>query len=171
MGNYVDGNLNKEETVTYSAKVSLWKYWLSFLVGGLFVLVALLGFAASVSAKGGTGSMLGTKFDAALLLVALVVLVWPLIARRSTELVITNKRLIAKFGVVSTQSVEIRLDRIESVRVNQSLIGRILTMATSSSQVRVQLSIRFQILQVQYNLERRSIAMEATPEVRGHSNQ
>jgi uncharacterized membrane protein YdbT with pleckstrin-like domain len=126
VGNYVDGNLNKEETVTYSAKVSLWKYWLSFLLGGFLVLVALLGFAASVSAKGGTGSMLSSKFDAALLLVALVVIAWPLIARRSTEVVITNKRLIAKFGVVSTQSVEIRLDRIESVRVNQSLIGRIL---------------------------------------------
>lgn len=70
--------------------------------------------------------MMGSKFNAALLVAGLVVFAWPLIARRSTELVITNKRLIAKSGIVSTQSIEIRFDRIESVRVNQSLLGRIL---------------------------------------------
>lgn len=32
----------------------------------------------------------------------------------------------AKFGVTSTQSIEIRFDRIETVRVKQSLMGRIL---------------------------------------------
>ncbi len=126
MGNYVDSNLSQDETVAYSARVSLWKYWFSFLIGGFLVLAALIGFAASVSAKGGTGSMMGSKFNAALLVAGLVVFAWPLIARRSTELVITNKRLIAKSGIVSTQSIEIRFDRIESVRVNQSLLGRIL---------------------------------------------
>jgi uncharacterized membrane protein YdbT with pleckstrin-like domain len=39
--------------------------------------------------------------------------------------VITSKRLIAKFGVLSTQSIDIRFDRIETVRVKQSLMGRI----------------------------------------------
>jgi uncharacterized membrane protein YdbT with pleckstrin-like domain len=126
VGNYVDSNLSQDETVAYSARVSLWKYWFSFLIGGFLVLAALIGFAASVSAKGGTGSMMGSKFNAALLVAGLVVFAWPLIARRSTELVITNKRLIAKSGIVSTQSIEIRFDRIESVRVNQSLLGRIL---------------------------------------------
>jgi uncharacterized membrane protein YdbT with pleckstrin-like domain len=126
VGNYVNSNLSQDETVAYSARVSLWKYWFNFLIGGFLVLAALIGFAASVSAKGGTGSMMGSKFNAALLVAGLVVLAWPLIARRSTELVITNKRLIAKAGIVSTQSIEIRFDRIESVRVNQSLIGRIL---------------------------------------------
>lgn len=70
--------------------------------------------------------MLGSKFAALVLLIALAVIAWPLIARRSTELVITSKRLIAKFGVTSTQSIEIRFDRIETVRVKQSLMGRIL---------------------------------------------
>jgi uncharacterized membrane protein YdbT with pleckstrin-like domain len=126
VGSYVDRNLSQDETVAYSARVSLWKYWFYFLIGGFLVLAALIGFAASVSAKGGTGWMMGSKFNAALLVAGLVVLAWLLIARRSTELVITNKRLIAKSGIVSTQSIEIRFDRIESVRVNQSLIGRIL---------------------------------------------
>jgi len=69
--------------------------------------------------------MMGSKFYAVILLVALAVFARPLIARRSTELVITNKRLIAKFGIISADSIEIRFDRIESVRVNQSLMGRV----------------------------------------------
>jgi uncharacterized membrane protein YdbT with pleckstrin-like domain len=125
MGSYVDRNLGKDETVIYSASVSLWRYWFSLLVGGLLAIGALFGFAASLSNKSG-GGFFGTKFEAAILLIALGVIVWPLIARKSTELVITSKRLIAKFGVASTQSIEIRFDRIETVRVKQSLMGRIL---------------------------------------------
>jgi uncharacterized membrane protein YdbT with pleckstrin-like domain len=125
MGSYVDKNLGKDETINYSASVSLWRYWFSFLIGGFFGFGALLGLAASLSSKSGAG-MLGSKFETAILLIALGVIAWPLIARKSTELVITSKRLIAKFGVTSTQSIEIRFDRIETVRVKQSLMGRIL---------------------------------------------
>jgi uncharacterized membrane protein YdbT with pleckstrin-like domain len=125
MGSYVDKNLGKDETIKYSASVSLWKYWFSFLIGGLFAFGALFGLAASLSSKSG-GGMLGSKFETVILLIGLGVIAWPLIARRSTELVITSKRLIAKFGVASTQSIEIRFDRIETVRVKQSLMGRIL---------------------------------------------
>jgi uncharacterized membrane protein YdbT with pleckstrin-like domain len=125
MGSYVDKNLGQDEAVRYSASVSLWKYWFSLMVGVFLVFGALLGLAASFSSKTG-GGFLGAKFYAVILLVALGVIAWPLIARSSTELVITSKRLIAKFGIVSTQSIEIRFDRIETVRVNQSLMGRIL---------------------------------------------
>jgi uncharacterized membrane protein YdbT with pleckstrin-like domain len=125
MGSYVDKNLGNDEKINYSASVSLWRYWFSFLVGGLLAFGALVGLAASLSSKSG-GGILGSKFEAAILVVALGVIAWPLIARRSTELVITSRRLIAKFGVASTQSIEIRFDRIETVRVKQSLMGRIL---------------------------------------------
>jgi uncharacterized membrane protein YdbT with pleckstrin-like domain len=125
MGSYVDKNLGKDETINYSANVSLWRYWFSLLIGGVFAIGALLGLASSLSSKNG-GGMVGSKFEAGILLIGLAVIAWPLIARKSTELVITSKRLVAKFGVASTQSIEIRFDRIETVRVKQSLMGRIL---------------------------------------------
>ncbi len=125
MGNYVDNNLDRDETVKYSATVSLWKYWINFLIAGLIAAVALLGFAAYLSSKSGTQSFTGPKFALVALLISLASFAWPLVARKSTELVITSKRLIAKFGVVSTQSIDIRFDRIETVRIKQSLMGRI----------------------------------------------
>jgi uncharacterized membrane protein YdbT with pleckstrin-like domain len=126
MGSYVDKNLDDDETAKYSARVSLWKYWLNFFIAGLIAAAALLGFAAFLSSKSGTQSSTGPKFALLMLLVSLAVFAWPVVARKSTELVITNKRLIAKFGVVSTQSIDIRFDRIETLRVKQSLMGRIL---------------------------------------------
>jgi uncharacterized membrane protein YdbT with pleckstrin-like domain len=62
-----------------------------------------------------------------LLLVAIALLTWPFIVRGSTELVITDKRLISKYGVISTHSIEIRFGKIETVRVTQGLVGKILS--------------------------------------------
>jgi uncharacterized membrane protein YdbT with pleckstrin-like domain len=44
----------------------------------------------------------------------------------TTELAITNKRVIAKFGLISRSTVEINLQKIESIQVNQGILGRIL---------------------------------------------
>jgi len=44
----------------------------------------------------------------------------------SNEYAITNKRIIAKEGIISRRIVEINLSKIESVNVDQGIIGRIL---------------------------------------------
>jgi uncharacterized membrane protein YdbT with pleckstrin-like domain len=43
-----------------------------------------------------------------------------------SEFGITNKRLIIKTGVLSRKTLELNLSKIESVNVNQSILGRIL---------------------------------------------
>ena len=43
----------------------------------------------------------------------------------TTELAITNKRVIAKFGLISRSTIEINLQKIESIQVNQGILGRI----------------------------------------------
>jgi len=118
MSKYVDDSLNAGETVKYTARVSLWRYTFNFLIGAALVLISLRGMFASTQSLHAVST--------ALLVIALVVLVAPFIARSATELVITNKRLIAKYGLVSTHSIEIRFDKIETVRVSQGLMGRIL---------------------------------------------
>jgi|SRR5277367_5837633 len=129
MGNYVEEGLSQGEAVKYIARLSLYKYWPNFLLGGLLLFGSLsVLFKAFIAPSNGhaAGAMMGISMGVVLLL-ALAVFLWPFLARKRTELAITNKRLIAKFGLLSTQSIEIRLGKIESVRVKQGLLGRILS--------------------------------------------
>jgi uncharacterized membrane protein YdbT with pleckstrin-like domain len=128
MGKFVDENLGAGETVRYSARVSLWRYALIFLVGAGLVAGSLMGIIAAALKSPGAGipSSTGFDLDLIILVIGACILAWPFLARRSTELVVTDKRLIVKYGIISTQSIEIRFDKIETVRVKQGLMGRIL---------------------------------------------
>jgi len=48
----------------------------------------------------------------------------------STELAITNKRVIAKFGFIQRSTVELPHKNVESLHVDQGIIGRILNFGT-----------------------------------------
>ena len=128
MGNYVDKNIGTGEAVRYSARISLWKFSFNLLVGGLLTAFLLPTFIVNLMAPStGSGSkMVMTYGLGLLLLLAVLLFIWPFIARWSTELVVTDRRLIAKYGVVSTHSIEIRFDKIETVRVTQGLVGKVL---------------------------------------------
>lgn len=48
----------------------------------------------------------------------------------STDLGVTNKRVIGKWGFISRRTIEQRLDKIEGVQVHQGIVGRILDYGT-----------------------------------------
>ena len=98
MASYVEGALTKGEQVIYQGKVSIWSLSPLIIIG--LILLAAWG--------------LGLLF----LIVAAV-------RYFTTELAITNKRVIAKFGLVSRSTIEINLQKIESIQVNQGILGRI----------------------------------------------
>ena len=50
----------------------------------------------------------------------------PLIDKKTSEFAITNKRVIIKVGLISRKTVELNLSKIESVNVDQSILGRLL---------------------------------------------
>ena len=54
----------------------------------------------------------------------------PMIDRYSDEFAITNKRVIIKTGLISRKTFEMNLSKIESVNVDQSIMGRILGYGT-----------------------------------------
>ena len=124
MNTYTEQSLGQGETVRYTAALSLWGYFFNFLIGAIVLLVSLAGLMKSFAAPKNLQGPFTTTM-VILVLVGLAILVLPFISRKSTELVVTDKRVIAKFGLVSTRSIEIRLDKIESVRVQQGLVGKI----------------------------------------------
>jgi uncharacterized membrane protein YdbT with pleckstrin-like domain len=50
----------------------------------------------------------------------------PLIQRSTSEFAITNKRLIIKTGLISRHTFEMNLSKVESINVNQGIMGRVL---------------------------------------------
>jgi len=65
-----------------------------------------------------------------LVAVAIVQFLSRYVIRLTTEYAVTNQRVIRKTGLLSLHTVEINLDRIESVDVDQSLLGRMLGFGT-----------------------------------------
>jgi uncharacterized membrane protein YdbT with pleckstrin-like domain len=95
---YVAANLVAGEQVIYEGKLSLWKFLPRITIGVILVPVFLLG---------------------------LLVLLDVLITYKTTELAITNRRVIAKFGFIRRHAIEIDVRRVESIQVNQGILGRI----------------------------------------------
>jgi uncharacterized membrane protein YdbT with pleckstrin-like domain len=62
----------------------------------------------------------------ALALVAVVLLIQQWVRCWVTEIAITNRRVIYKKGLVRRQTNEMNMDKVESVQINQSILGRML---------------------------------------------
>jgi uncharacterized membrane protein YdbT with pleckstrin-like domain len=54
----------------------------------------------------------------------------PLIESATSEFAITTKRVIVKLGLISRHTLELNLQRVESVSVEQTLFGRMLGYGT-----------------------------------------
>ena len=112
---YVDTIVSGNEKVLYVGRVSLLSMFPTFL---LSVVLVVAGIAASLVPQ-------AWFVGVALIAVGLVVAAAALIKRMSTELAVTNKRVIAKFGLVSRRTIELNLAKLESIRVDQTVAGRL----------------------------------------------
>jgi len=121
MSSYVDSVLVEGERIVYRASISHWKFFLSYLVGSLFLLTAVGTYIYTVNKAGASFAMI-----AILLLVGLSVILSSVIRRQTTELVLTDRRIITKRGLISRDTVEMNLNKVESLHVTQGLMGRIL---------------------------------------------
>jgi uncharacterized membrane protein YdbT with pleckstrin-like domain len=61
-----------------------------------------------------------------------IVLFLPIIDFLTSEFVITNKRIIMKVGLISRRTMEINISKVESVNVDQGVLGRVLGYGTIS---------------------------------------
>lgn len=82
----------------------------------------------------GLGSFLAGIVDVAaiLLLVALIHGIIVFIKYISSEFGLTNHRLIVKEGIIKRETQELFLKKIESIQVDQSVMGRFLNFGTIS---------------------------------------
>lgn len=60
----------------------------------------------------------------------LTLFIAPALAQWSDEFAITNYRIIVKIGIISRRTLEMNLNKVETVNVDQSILGRIFGYGT-----------------------------------------
>ena len=121
MGRYIDDILQPGEKVLYSTNA----HWIFYLpaFGAWIVALAFLVISRMFI---DTPALICLSLAA---IAALAGLYWAVKAwfhRWTTETDVTNLRVVHKTGFVKRRTFEMSLDKVESVDVNQSILGRIL---------------------------------------------
>ena len=123
MGRYIDDILQPGEKVLYSTNA----HWIFYLPAIAAWILALILFVLSRMTV--PDSVVGLTCLAASAVVAIAALYWTVKAwfhRWTTETDVTNLRVVHKTGFIKRRTFEMSLDKVESVDVNQSILGRIL---------------------------------------------
>lgn len=132
MASYIQRSLGQGENVIALARFH-WLYSLRALLSVLAPAVLLL--ALYIAKR-------PTRFDPSDPLIWLFILlaVWLVLGffnflrmtlrRKSTEIGVTSHRFVEKYGVLAMRTNEIAIANIEGVRVNQSMLGRLLNFGT-----------------------------------------
>src|SRR5436305_14303129 len=117
---YVQQVLQPGEVVRYQASI----HWITYLHGVLWLLAAVvLWIVLPESWRHG--------FIISAIMIVLVVAGLLLLARAwfewwITEIAVTDRRVIYKRGLISHKTAEMHMDKIETVEVDQSILGRLL---------------------------------------------
>ena len=122
MGRYIDDILQPGEKVLYSTNAH-WIYFLPAIIGWILagVFLVLSGMVAA-----GPPALICLSLAAISALAALYFTATAWFHRWTTETDVTNMRVVHKTGFIKRRTFEMSLDKIESVDVDQSILGRIM---------------------------------------------
>lgn len=113
---YVTANLMQDEQVAHEANL----HWIVFLGPSLVLIIGLLMLGGDDLAGGALYFIvpaLGWGLGVALNY-------W------TSEFAVTNRRILAKVGLIRRRSLEVNLSKVESIEVDQNILGRILNYGT-----------------------------------------
>jgi uncharacterized membrane protein YdbT with pleckstrin-like domain len=122
---YVERVLQPGETLVHMSKL----HWLIYLPVLPFLAIFVLGLALYwgwQANSADTSSAILPQILVAVGAVGTIVTGFRAWVRRvSTELAVTDRRVIFKRGLIRRHTVEMNMDKVESVDVDQSILGRI----------------------------------------------
>jgi uncharacterized membrane protein YdbT with pleckstrin-like domain len=122
MGRYIDEILQPGEKVLYSTNAH-WMFYLPAI--GVWIVVAIL-LVASGLVVVPTLMLLCWSCAAVAAIAALYLTLKAWFHRWTTETDVTNMRVVHKTGFIKRRTFEMALDKVESVDVNQSIMGRLM---------------------------------------------
>jgi uncharacterized membrane protein YdbT with pleckstrin-like domain len=123
---YTERVLQPGEAVAYRAHL----HWV-LMAPGIALVGASLCLSIAAAVQTPAELRLGLLGLAAMLCVAggaQILRAW--VRRLSTEIIVTDRRIIVKTGLIGRRSIEMNLDKVESVLVDQGILGRVLDFGT-----------------------------------------
>lgn len=124
MASYIDEILQPGERRVYSGRL----HWILGAGGYLLWLVALIAFVFSLQqrAQNPTLEVLSLAIAAVAFVIGAAVVIRAWFHRWTTEIEVTDRRIVLKRGFINRNTIEMHMDKVESVDVDQSILGRIL---------------------------------------------
>jgi uncharacterized membrane protein YdbT with pleckstrin-like domain len=118
MKTYVESTMQPDEREIYSARIH-WAIYINPVCLGILGSISVMAWLNSGDAvKGGIACMF--------FLLAFIFWVDAFLTRNTTEIVITNKRVVAKSGFIRRETYEPQLSQTEGANLKQDLLGRLL---------------------------------------------
>jgi hypothetical protein len=125
---YIDASLVPGETVIYQTRL----HWIVMLRHILLALLLLAGSGALLSHLlnhprfANTSEHLAEGGAAALLVCGIVAIFAGMVRRNATEMAVTTRRVVVKQGLVNRKTIEMLLNKIETIEVSEPMVGRML---------------------------------------------
>jgi uncharacterized membrane protein YdbT with pleckstrin-like domain len=130
---YVESNLIPGETVIYETRLH-WVVMIWHIVVGCLLLglpgVLLLYYALSQTGIDSKTLHIMEAGGVALLVCGVVAILMGMVRRNATEMAVTNRRVVIKTGLASRKTIEMLLDKVESIEVSEPAFGRMLGYGT-----------------------------------------
>lgn len=117
---YIGKVLQAGEVLVYETKLS----WAAYIPGLLLLAAAVLLYLSALIFIG--SSIWAVIVSVAVGAVALSLLAMEWFKRWTTEVAITDRRIILKTGFIRRDTIEMSIEKVESIDVRQSLLGRLL---------------------------------------------
>jgi uncharacterized membrane protein YdbT with pleckstrin-like domain len=125
---YIDSNLTPGETVIYRTRLH-WIVMLGHIIVGSLLLalpgVLVLHYVFSQTQTDSPMSHVLEGGGVALLIGGVVAILMGLVRRNATEMAVTTRRVVIKTGLVSRRTIEMLLNKVESIEVSEPTFGRI----------------------------------------------
>ncbi len=131
---YIDDNLVAGEQVIFRTRYH-WYVIVRPIVGALLFIVMLALIAPFINAGAylGTGSSMPNSRSlvlACVLPIAMLAVLASIFSYYFSEFGVTNRRVLIKTGVIRRQTLELGLGKVESFRIHESIMGRLLGFKT-----------------------------------------
>lgn len=130
---YVDSNLVPGEKVIYETRLH-WIVMLGHVIVGCLLLdlpaAVLIYYALSQNGTETRDAHLMLGGGVALLICGAVVILIGMVRRNATEMAVTNHRVVIKTGLIGRKTIEMLLNKVESIEVSETALGRMLGYGT-----------------------------------------